>query len=124
MKSKLLKILVVCSVFLAGCKVTGPADDEWDKKDNNTYNTGRLFSKDGSALTIYSNEEKDKESALFHSNKDRNDQSASSSSSPASDYESYKQWSEAKKNDSAEYEKFKKWQEFEEYQRWKDQQQK
>jgi len=120
MNRKLPIFLVVLLFSLTACKVTGPADDEYETKKSNA-NTGRIFSKDGSALTIFSSDEKDK-GALFNSNKDAKGQATSGSSSPASDYENYKQWNEAKQADSAEYEKFKKWQEFEEYNRWKEQQ--
>ena len=108
-------------VIISACKVTGPADDEWERKPFEK-DTGRLFSKDGSAFTVFDTDPKNKD-ALINPNKDKSGAS-SSGSNAASDYENYKQWNEAKQNDSAEYEKFKKWQEFEEYNRWKEQQKK
>ena len=96
-----LPVLFLLS-FLAGCTVTGPADDGYENS-NEWVDNGRLLS--GKTKTVYNN----------------NQQNSKPSNSDA-DYVSYQQWLEAKDNNSGEYQKFKKWQEFEEFQLWKEQQ--
>ena len=102
-------LVLLFSVFLSACTITGPADDGYDN-NNEWVDNGRLL--DDETKTIYK------------TSTEASTQAANQPSiSPESDFAAYKQWQEAKEADSPEYQKFKQWQEFEDYQRWKEQQQ-
>lgn len=106
--SKALIIFIV--ILLAGCTVTGPADDGYENS-NEWVDNGRLLPEE--AKTIYSSETRT----------GRSDESNTVSDSIKSmDYNAYQKWQQAKQNNTAEYQKFKQWQEFENYDRWKKQQ--
>ncbi len=103
--SKLLILSLL--TLLAGCAVTGPADDGYDNS-NEWVDNGRLLSED--TKTIYSSID---QKGIKPTNPDSNTNI---------DYDAYKQWQQAREQNSADYRKFKQWQEFEEYKRWKEQQ--
>jgi len=107
LNNKLLTLYL--SFLLTGCAITGPADDGYDN-NNEWIDNGRLLSEE--TKVIYS-------SSNGQSTKVANQPNASSET----DFAAYKQWQDAKENNSPEYQKFRQWQEYEAFQRWKEQQQ-
>jgi hypothetical protein len=97
--------------FLAGCAATGPADDGYDNS-NEWVDNGRLLSND--SKVVYSSQQQSGETVTTSESE--------SNSNSAKDFTAYKQWLEAKENNTGEYQKFQQWQEFETFQRWKEQQ--
>lgn len=96
--------LLVASLLISGCAITGPADDGWENS-NEWVDNGRLLSDE--SKTVYSSKDSKK---------------AGTSRGEGLDYDAYRQWQEAKESNSPEYQKFKQWQEFEAFDRWKAQQ--
>ena len=107
--SKLLILFI--PVLLAGCAVTGPADDGYER-DNEWVDNGRLLSNE--TKTIFSTEKKQVSSKIRQVETEAGNNDA--------DFVAYQQWLQAKDKNSEEYEKFQKWKEFEEFQRWKAEQ--
>lgn len=113
MRNKLL-ILFLPAFLLGACTVTGPADDGFDNS-NEWVDNGRLLSDDSSGYTVYKSEKKQTIEPSANV-------SAAAASNDQLDYTAYKQWLDAKENNSPEYQKFMQWQEFENFLRWKEQQ--
>jgi|GEM_PF-1634954 len=103
--------------LLTACAVTGPADDGWETQQEST-NTGSIT--DG-GFVLLDEGGKIKRNRNKETYEER-DTGISYDTEAPTDYQSYKQWRQARERDSAEYEKFKQWQEFEEYKRWKESQ--
>lgn len=97
-------IIFLSLAILSACTVTGPADDGYDNS-NEWVDNGRLLSAE--SKTIYGSDNQQIENPVNNTGLDLN---------------AFKQWQQAKENNSPEYQLFKQWQEFEEYQRWKDKQ--
>lgn len=113
MKNKRL-VLFIPVFVLGACTVTGPADDGFENS-NEWVDNGRLLSDDNSGYTIYRSDNKQSANPATNT-------AADSSSDDELDYAAYRQWLDAKENNSPEYQKFTQWQEFENFQRWKEQQ--
>ena len=111
MNTRLIVLVLFSLSFLAGCAVTGPADDGFENSQEWVDN-GRLLSSEDKV--VYSTENQSDENATKPE--------AKSNSNSEKDFTAYKQWLEAKENNTGEYQKFQQWQEFETFQRWKEQQ--
>ena len=106
MNKKLPVMLLIC--LLAGCTVTGPADDGFENS-NEWVDNGRLLS--DRHKVIYSSQQPGQHTATSSA--------GASSMNSEIDFAAYQQWLEARDKNTAEYHKFKQWQEFEAFLRWK-----
>ncbi len=98
-------------IFLTGCAATGPADDGYDNS-NEWVDNGRILGSDNKL--VYNSQQQNGQTATKPEPK--------SNSNPEKEYTNYKQWLEAKENNTTEHQKFKQWQEFEAFQHWKESQ--